>query len=191
MKKTLFIALLFLIPFLGFSQTTKPIDGFMGIKFGSSKAQVISALTARGAKQVETNKPDFLFFTNVTLGHRTTDVLAVWFINDKFFASSFEFKAEVDDKTIEYYDSLVNDINDVYGAGKATKSFKDPYKDGDGYEITAIQAGDANYYTNWVDNGNIIQATITLKLAIRLLYKDTELAKEADALQKAKEKADF
>jgi hypothetical protein len=67
MKKTLLIALL-LIPFFGFSQTqtTKPIDGFLGIKFGSSKAVVLAAMKAKGAVLDKSDAdPTVLTFHNV------------------------------------------------------------------------------------------------------------------------------
>jgi len=194
MKKILLITLL-LIPILGFSQTTKPVDGFLGIKFGSSKADVTDALKKRGATvlpPINPNDPNILYFGNITLGHRPSKQLTVFFVDDKVYAASFAFKAEVDDKTIDYYNDLVADISGIYGAGKSTKNFKDPYKEGDGYEITGIQQGDVNLYTDWYDaNKNFVEASINVKLYVFLLYRDAELGKMADAKQKAKESSDY
>lgn len=194
MKKILLITLL-LIPVLGFSQTTKPIDGFLGVKFGSSKADVTAALKKRGATVLTSNDPNdtnVLYFGNVTLGHRSALQLNVWFVDDKAFAATFTFKAEVDDKTIDYYNDLVADINGIYGVGKSIKKFKDPYKEGDGYEITGIEQGDVNFYTDWLDgSNNVIEAKIGIKLYVTLLYRDSELGKIADAKQKAKESSDY
>jgi len=79
MKKILLIALL-LTPLLGFSQTTKPIDGFLGIKFGSSKAVVLAAVRAKGGKYVkEYSNSQKLAFSNVNLGTRESTAFLVFF----------------------------------------------------------------------------------------------------------------
>lgn len=192
MKKTLLIALL-LIPFLGISQTTKPIEGFLGIKFGSSKADVITAIEAKGGKLKHyANTPEnTVYFSDVNLGSRATIVFFVLFVNDKAYESIFGFQPEKGPQAIEYYNSLVKDISEIYGKGKSNRLFKSPYKEGDGDEISAIEGGYANYFTNWKDDKKVIQASINDKLNIQLTYEDESLAAEAQAKQKAKEKSDY
>jgi hypothetical protein len=191
MKKILFIALL-LIPFLGFSQTTKPIDGFLGIKFGSSKLAVIAAIKAKGGIiDKAASAGDRVAFTNVKLGHRSSVGFAVRFFNNKAFFAVFLFQADVEPKTVAYYDNLVSDITDIYGAGAATREFRSGFVDGDGNESTAIENGYADLYTVWNANNNSMRASISNKLLILLTYQDDALRAEADAAQKAKEKGDF
>jgi hypothetical protein len=193
MKKTLLIALL-LIPFFGFSQTQtiKPIEGFLGIKFGSNKADVTAAVKAKGGVlSPENSTATMLAFLNVPLGTRSASYLCIFFVNDKVFEATFFFKADVDDHTINYYDNLVNDINGVYGTGNSVKTFSSTFKDGDGYEITAIQEGDADYTTKWVSDKNSIAAKITVKLLVTLNYVDHTLYAEYDAQEKAKNKSDY
>jgi hypothetical protein len=191
MKKALLIALL-LIPFLGIAQTTKPIDSFLGIKFGSSKAVVLAAMKAKGATMdKENSKVDFLDFDNVKLGHRAAVDFNIKFVNDKVYAAVFVFKAEDNAHTVEYYNALVSDINDNYGKGVATKEFKSPFKEGDGNLDLAIESGHLDIFTDWKGNTGSIQASITNKFEIILIYQDDKLDEEATAKQKAKEKSEF
>ena len=194
MKKTLLIALL-LIPFLGISQTKKPIDGFLGVKFGSSKADVVAALTAKGASLDKANtKEDFFVFRNVKLGPRETQYFTVSFTNDKAYFAVFIFKPEDRPKTVDYYNNLVRDISEIYGTGKPYVNFKSPYKYGDEDEIVALQGGYATMYTTWKSDKNIIEASIKHdddELTVALIYQDGVLAAEQAAKQKAKEKSDY
>jgi hypothetical protein len=191
MKKTLLIVFL-LIPFFGFSQTTKPIDGFLGIKFGSSKAIVLAAIKAKGGVVDKANSNlTQIAFNNVKLGHRLTSGFLVRFVNDKACNALFVFSTTPEDKTIDYYNDLLNDINDIYGSGESTKTFRTPFKDGDGYEITAIKEGDADYVTNWNSGKNSIQMSINTDLMVKLTYFDGVLTDMRDAQKKAKESSDF
>jgi hypothetical protein len=194
MKKSILITLL-LIPFLGFAQTTKPIEGFLGIKFGSSKADVVAAMKAKGGVLSTGSSDTRLIFTNVKLGQRMPDWITVYLFNDKSYEAVFYFKPEHEAQTIDNYNSLVSDINGVYGAGSPYKSFKSPYKDGDGYEITALSTGNATIFTNWgSDKGNMIQAVIdTIKndLYVKLIYIDVVVQTQAANAQKEKEKSDY
>lgn len=194
MKKTLLIAFL-LIPLIGFTQTTKPIDGFLGIKFGTSKAAVIETMKSKGAA-IDSDDPsnETVTFKNVSLGHRQTVTFFVRFVNNKAFEADYFFDPGLEAKTIEYYNDLLSDLTDVYGKGESFKNFKEPYKDGDGYETTAIASGKADYVTFWEDaanNKNSISLKIQPNLHVKLVYQDAVLVEEAIAKQKAKEKSDF
>jgi hypothetical protein len=191
MKKILLITLL-LIPFIGFSQTTKPIDGFLGIKFGSSKADVLAAVKAKGGV-LNKDANDQLLFTGVKLGHLNTYYLQVDFYNNQAYLSTFVFKDDVEDQTIDFYNDLVSQVNDIYGKGVSQRTFKSTFKDGDGFEITAIKEGDADFGTYWTDKTtqNYIKAAINTQLYVYLIYSDKALYDLAKAKQKAKEKADF
>jgi len=193
MKKLLFITLL-LIPCLGFSQTTKPIEGFLGIKFGSSKDEVIAAMKAKGYKPgVSNNNSDpILDFGSITYGHRQTTEFGVKFVDNKAYQAVFIFKADEEPKTIIYYNNLINDINENYGPGDQHRIFRSPYADGDGDEITAISGGYADYFTNWFDsNKNDIQVKITSEMNVIVFYTNGTLADQAKAKAKEKEKGDY
>ena len=192
MKKPILIAFL-LIPFFSFAQTKKSIDSFLGIKFGSSVAQVKAAMQARGSVFDPVNsKGDFIMFDKVTLGSRKPQVFGVKFANGQACGAVFIFKPSLEARTIEYYDDLKKDITEVYGDGESKKIFKSPYKDGDGDELTAIESGYADYSTLWFDDKrNVIAETISSEMEITLLYQDAALESTAKEKDKAKEKADF
>ena len=92
MKKTLLIVLL-LVPFFGFSQTTKPIESFLSIKFGSSKAEVIAAMKAKGYNLLKSdeNSDTNLEFGAVNYAHRQTQAFAVEFVDNKCYEAIFDF----------------------------------------------------------------------------------------------------
>ena len=185
-----------LIPFLGVTQTTKPVDSFLGIKFGSTKEAVVAAMKAKGARiDPKNSKPDLLSFDGVKLGHRAVTDFYVDFVDNKAYEASFYFKVELEPKTVDEYKQLVSDLNEIYGPGEAFKKFKEPYTDGDGYEVTAIKTGNADYNTYWISgNGNSISLTIKPiddELYLNLKYQDGTLIKIVIARQKAKEKSDF
>jgi len=196
MKKILLTALV-LIPLLGFSQTTtKPIDGFLGIKFGSTKIAIMAAMKARGGKVDPSSDATDLAFTNISMGHRATEVVIVRFVNGKAFEGDIFFTPADNDHTIEYYNDLVNDINDSYGNGQDSKKFTSPYVEGDGHEVTALLIGAADYNTYWeAANSNTIHAQIDKEsdssLSVELTYQDDILTQQALDKQKAKDKGDL
>ena len=129
-KKTLLIALL-LAPFLGISQAKKPIEGFLGLKFGSNKAVILAAMKAKGAVLDKTNSDaDNLFFSNTKLGQRLADIFIVKFVNNKAFEAYYIFKPEAEGKILLEYNALVADMTRVYGDGKGTYKYTSPYKEG-------------------------------------------------------------
>lgn len=150
-------------------------------------------MQAKGAELINNGDTVTLEFNNVTLGHRRAVDFAVRFLNNKAYEAVFLFKADDDPKTIEYYKALVADINEIYGKGKENRIFRTTFSDGDGYELTAIETGNADYFTNWRDNStkNLIQAMIDSKLNVYLFYIDQSLSDEATAKEKAKEKNDY
>ncbi|HEY0244901.1 MAG TPA: hypothetical protein VGC01_05005 [Mucilaginibacter sp.] len=193
MKKILFLTL-FIIPIWGFSQTT-PIDGFLGVKFGSSKLAVITALKAKGAVlNKEGSGPDILIFQKVKLGNRSSNALVVMFTNNKAYCGLFDFELDDQPKVIDYYHSLVKDIEGKYGPGSPIVDFKSPFKDGDGNELVAFQQGYATMFTDWTSGKGSIRATIHHEgdnLSVMLFYTDDELKAQVDAKENSKQKSDL
>ncbi|MBD1394604.1 hypothetical protein [Mucilaginibacter glaciei] len=190
MKKLLLITFLF-FAFHAKSQTTKPIDSFLGIKFGSSVAEVTAALKNRGGKISPGASPTLLSSSNISLGSRKAESFFVMFIDDKAYGAYFVFRPELEPQLIDYYNSLVSDISDVYGKGKSHKTFKQPYEDGNGFEVQAITTGNADYETIWTNENNKIFATIESDGSVVLIYSEGNLTEKATKQGKEKEKADF
>jgi hypothetical protein len=190
MKKTLLIGLLLTL-YLRSAAQTKQIDGFLGIKFGSGKDQVLAAMKLRGSiLDIKESSNNIQQYKNVKLATRQVDLFYVRFVDNKAFEADLLFLAPLEAQTIEFYDKIVEDISNVYGTGQAFKTFKYPYTEGDGYELTAIKTGNADFHTYWQLN-NIISASITPPLGIKLLYQDVKLVEIAVEKQKQEQKADF
>ena len=195
MKKFILISL-FLLPFLGFSQTHKAITGFLNIPFGSSKATVINAIKAKGGIfEAKESKENVLDFSDVPLGLRKSVLLIVKFVDDKAFEADFFFSPDLEAHIIDYYDSINKDLTLIYGEGNSFKNFKEPYTDGDGYEISAIKLGNADYSTYWPkdakDDANSVGTNITNTMFIRLRYQDAKLVDIAIAKQNEKNKSEM
>lgn len=194
MKKPLLITLLLVFPFIGFSQTaTKPITGFLGIKFGSSKLAVIEAMKAKGAVlDKKHTSADNLAFNNVKLGLRKADAFLVRFVNNKAFEADYIFDPGLEAKAIPEYDDLCADITKVYGEGQVTKDYTSPYAEGDGNTLLGLSSGKIDFHTDWFDaNNNSVEASITTDMTVQLEYQDKVLTDEAIAHQDAKQKNDF
>ena len=195
MKKLLIITLS-LIPFFVAAQTTKPIDGFLGIKFGSSKPVVMAAMKARGAKLDASSNATSLAYTNVSMAHRPTEVVIIRFVNGKVYEGDIFFTPADNDHAIIYYNDLVSDLSENYGKGLDNKKFTSPYVNGDGEEVTALLVGAADFDTIWqASNDNTVKASIDKEsdtsLGVQLTYQDDILTQQAIDKQKAKDKGDL
>lgn len=195
MKKQLFLAVLFLLPIITIAQTTKPIDGFLGIKFGSSKAAVLAAMKAKGAIFDKKNSDnDFFSFSNVKLGTRKPSVFAVKFISDKSYEADFLFSSDVEPQVFSIYKDLSKDLSDVYSEGKVTEFYNSPYEktDNQSDKIVGLKSGKIDFHTVWTDaKENTIAISIDTDLEVLLVYQDGELFKQVTAKEGAKNKSDL
>ena len=193
--KKIFLAVLLIVPFLGMSQTTKPIDGFSGIKFGSNSVAVFAALKAKGAiLNKENTEKNYLALDHVKIGTRIASVM-VKFINDKAFEADYLFVPEVEGKLLDLYKGVNEDITLAYGNKKqVSEKYKEPYKEGEEESLTLIglSAGNIDFTTSWFDSAeNSIQITITTDMIVKLTYQDSKLTDQAVAKQNEKKKSDF
>ncbi|MES2268671.1 MAG: hypothetical protein V4520_18035 [Bacteroidota bacterium] len=191
MKKILLITLLFITAKTN-AQTLKPIDSFLGIKFGSSYATVSAAVKAKGGiLDAPASTPTLMVFNNVSLGSRKSDYFFVRLIDDKAYTAYFIFKPELEPQLLDYYNSLITDVSEFYGKSVPVKNFKQPYEEGDGFEVQAIKTGNAEYVNFWTYEKNRIYATTKNDGTIALMYTDGNLSEIAEAKKKEKEKAEF
>lgn len=161
----------------------KSIDGFWGITFGSSPADVKAAIIAKGGKLSEDDsKPDNFLFTNAVFTQRNTDYVATKFINDKFYQADVTFPAFDDINVIPTFNNILSELTNVYGPAKVTKTFQAPYHEGDGLEAGAVRIGMASYLALWkTNNGNTLTLQINKDETISLFYTDKTLEKAKDA----------
>jgi hypothetical protein len=194
MKKLSFILLI--LPILSSGQT-KTLDGFLGIKFGTTKAASIAAIKAKGGVQdLKSSNPEDLVFDGVTFANRKTSFIRVSFINNKLYQGDIFLAPSKEPKLIELFETIVEELNDVYGEGKVYKSFKSPFEEGDGYEITALTTGHAEYNAYWFVNSSVgAKNAISLKITesgfVKLSYQDDKLIDIVIDKQKAEKAKDY
>lgn len=163
----------------------KSIDGFWGITFGASPADVKVAIAGKGGKFVaDASTPDKLSFSDVIFTQRKVDLLSTKFVNSKFYEAALVFPELSDTQLIPVFNTIVSELVNVYGPAKITKSFEKPYEEGDGYEVTAIKSGKASYNAFWkTNNGNTITMQINKSGSISLFYTDSNLEKAKEAVK--------
>lgn len=165
----------------------KSIEGFWGIIFGASPAEVKTSVAAKGGKfSADDSKSDEFVFTDALFTQRTTTFIETRFINDKFYQAIVAFPETTDTQLIPSFNTIITELENVYGPATITKDFEQPYHDGDGYEVQAIKLGKATYIAKWkTNNGNTISIQINKAGNISLFYTDTTLQKAKDAKKSA------
>ena len=178
------------------------IDGFMGMKFGSSSDVV---------KKIMLDKPDCtldkknstitrMVFDGIRFAGRKTLFVALSFIDDKLFNGSAYFKPDLESKTLDLYNEMREEINEKYYSTEFDfETYKSPYAKGDGHTEMAIKLGKANFAAFWtgkdpttgVADSNAISLEISESLFIVLNYQDGKLARLNTIKTKEKNSADY
>lgn len=151
---------------------------FMGIPITGTPVQMGAKLRAKGFVFKEKLDEDIREYTGKFAGSNVTiDVVS---------RNNLVWKILVAYPEVSSFSRLRNDYNDMvtqfsikYGSpSKHYEFFKDPYYDGDGYELQALELDKCTYFTIWkLDYGNIaIQMSSNASLWIS--YEDAEGVKE-------------
>jgi len=180
-KKLISIALV-LLPLYGISQSRKPIDGFLGIKFGSDIETVKKVMATKGARLVaDSSSRDVLLFDDVTFENRKNVQVFVKLVDGKAYEADLGFPTEPLNKSVEFYNNVVKEFNETYGIGLVTRNFKSPYIDGDGKELEAIKTGNAQIFTIWADeaNDNAIEVMLDSTLYTIIIVQNGTLQQAA------------
>jgi hypothetical protein len=193
MKKILFILLI--IPFWGSAQT-KSIDGFWGIKFGTSKSEAATAMKAKGATPSQAATQDnLLSYEGVNFAQRKTFLVMLKFANDKLYDVRVVYQPE-NNEPISQFEAMVKELKIPYGETTVFRNFDEPYKHGDGHELTAIKVGKAQYAAFWstvnsAGDKNFISLKIAKDLYIDLDYQDGTIVKNLIAERNESKTSDY
>jgi len=185
---------LFLFPILLFAQT---LDGFWGIKFGSSSSVVISEMAKKGYSKKTVGDDNSIKYYNVSFAGRKAELVVFYFFNGKFYSGSLLFKTELDSETYKYYTLLKNDLNNKYfTTSRDVEDYKYPYDKGDGHWETALKLGKLDLRSIWNFNTggnefNSITLVVLPSFYIGLVYTDGALNKEANYEKESKEASDL
>lgn len=188
MKKSI-LTILILLPILTFAQDLPKITGLLGIPFGSSVEKVKQVMTNKGAKRDLKSKQ--LLFTNVKFGAYSDCLVIFSFVNNKLYQGIISLPSGSEGSTIDRYDLAVSELSKKYGEGESYKSFKYPYEEGDGHELTAIQLEKAEFTTYWIIGDQALSSYISKDLYIFIKYQDTKLFREASQIRDTKNLSDY
>lgn len=172
-----FLLMLLVIPIGVFCQQFSSITGLLGIEFGSSKEKVIQVMKSRGYSPDPKSKN--LTFDNVKFGAFDKCYVMFSFIENKFYQAGIILPDFLEAKILEQYYKLNTEISIKYGEGNSYSDFTYPYEKGDGYEVTAIKLGKANYRTYWTDEIGAIESSISSNMFVIVTYQDNKLIEEA------------
>lgn len=164
----------------------KMIEGFWGVKFGSSQDEVKSAILAKGPTLSSLSTADELMFQDVTFTQRRLAALSFKFVNNKFYEADVTYPAPDDIEVISTFKTIINELSEVYGKPNISKNFQFPYADGDGFEAQGIKQGKVSFTAVWkTSNNNAIQLQIDKNLSLSLFYTDGTLEKTKDSKKSA------
>lgn len=186
------IKMLLLLVALSFADT---LTGFWGIPFGSSIETTKKAMIGRGTLDVKESTKEILLYEKVRFAGRTTKWIMIGFVNNKMHTVRIFFKTDVANKSIDLYQAIKRELNEKYFISTSDYvDFKSPYEEGDGYEITAVRTGAADYSCYWFftrpgeedpEMQNIIWLELDTELYVILGYQDGRLIKTVTAKSKS------
>ncbi len=198
MKKTLILVLL-TIPSISISQSTKALEGFWGIKWGTSAAQMKKEMLQKQGVTLDAknSKDGSMFFDNGKWGAFRV-VFSIFQYGERgVHTAKALLSPTVEAKVIDLYDDVVSSLTEKYGDPKnEIKDFKPPYRDGDGYETQAIKYGKGTYSTYWgipsaKGDEDAIVVEITEGLEVRVTYQNTDMFNTANEKTKKVLQSDY
>lgn len=192
------VLLLFII--ISITCNAQNLDGFFGIKFGSTREQVKSIMLERknGKIDLENCSEKKLIFDNVKFAGRMSQFVLFSFVNNKFHTAKVIIKEPLESKVVDVYNDIKTELNTKYF--KTTDDFenyKSPYEKGDGYTETAIKVGKLTIAAYWTfknpnsDAENLISLEIDEKMLIKIGYQDGLLIKEAVNIKNKENFSDY
>lgn len=198
--KSIFLAFFLTICYFSYSQVQN-LEGFLGIKFGSSREEVKKSMLLRQdcKLDIQNSNENVLFFDNVNFGGRKTEYIIFKFVNNQFHTGAVVLKPELESKCIELYTKIKDELNEKYFVtDKDYENYKYPYEKGDGHAETAIAVGKAEFVSYWFfnqDTDGEIQNAISIQIKedfnIVITYQDGKLITEAIKKQKESNFKDY
>jgi len=86
-------------------------------------------------------------------------------------------------ETKSLYKELKEQFSFKYGIGESFEFFKDPYKEGDGYELQAISLDKGNYSTFWKVQHGSLMVSISSSGQVYISYED-QVNSDLDTIEK-------
>lgn len=169
MKKLLFVLLTVL-------STTSFAQSFNGITIGGKLSEFVSAMKEKGYTYVKATETGGAIMSGTLSGNIvelwisvTPKTKVVWKLSIYFPENDswYSMKSE--------YEKYKSALTEKYGTpDKTFEFFRNPYYEGDGYEMTAVKVEKAVYSSYWVkkDSNYAISLTITKYTQVRISYEN-------------------
>lgn len=202
MKKTILLCTLTaLMTSLVYGQD---LTGFMGIPFGTNKAQLKTIIKAKfPASTIETDDEKTLSFNNTSFGGRKA-VLLLFGLNSNqdYHTAVVLLEPEFESGVFSLYDDVVSEVTGKYGEpGDVLENYLYPYDKSDKYShgVTALKTGKLDMASLWtfpandVGSGddNVIQVKITPRAFVKISYQDGKLINAVVEAKEQKAKQDY
>lgn len=180
-------------------QSRPVLDGFFGIKFGSSQELVKSTMIKKGF--IFNNKSDgtnLLFHKGKFAGREVRDIMFV-FHNKQFHTAYVSFVPSLSGDIINLYEIICKEIIDKYfPADLVVERYIYPFEKDDGHYETAIKSGKAKLVSFWefkAPKNNAKNNRITVMIAsdmfVGLIYIDGYLSELAQNAEKEENTKDY
>lgn len=197
MKKIIVLACFMLFAVNAIAEE-RTLDGFWGIKFGTSKVEGKKIMASKGLKlDTSRSSKDILIYYDVKFGGRDAVAVGLKYDKNRFYDAKVFYRTPLDAKTLELYENVKADINTkYYTTNLDDKSFKYPYSEGDGHEITAIKLGLAHISALWQfersdGEKNLIVLEIKENLMIFINYIDGKISDEVVIRNRSTDSKDY
>lgn len=202
MKKLFLLMMLMTICVSSFSQQ---LNGFMGIPFGTPKAELKEKFMAKNqTATIYTDKPDILTFENARFGGRNAIAIIFAFTNDgKFHTGIALLENETEDMVFNMYDEIVQDVNTKYHYRDDKLDYwAYPYSASDRYNhgVTAMKLGKCKLQSIWrfdvndpssTEDDNVISVETTKSCNIKVAYQNGIMINQVLSSKKEKDSQDY
>ena len=166
------------------------VTAFAGIPYGSSTTFVEATLTEKGFTRNDgleaglRSTPGYAVYNGTILAH-SARIVAFFGVDGGVVKFSIKFFG-LDHKVITVFDEFRAAYKEKYGKpNRDCKLFGQPFSEGDGYELTAIQTGKAVFACIWDYEGSGgISIGIDSGLTLTIAYESTMWSDEVDRRQK-------
>jgi hypothetical protein len=175
------------------------LEGFMGIPWGANKEKVKSVLLAREGATLDpkATKGEYVVCDGGKFGGKRVEWITVLFAEDQMCKALVAIQPK-EHEVINEFHEWVSALSEKYGPpSRKWEFFSSPYKDGDGYETTAIRVGKGTYAAAWEfppqggGEADSIFIEITDELFINISYENAKLMSRATEKKKAKDSKDL
>lgn len=191
--KKLLIAVAVLFSFTACAQ--EKLTGAMGLDFGTSKEQAMQVMATKAGfefyKEMAVNKT--ISYTNGVFAGRPCVGAVLHFHENKLHTIVILLESKPEARTLELYNDVISDLQVRYNLiPKEYHNYKYPYKEGDGYTVSAIKLGYADLTTLFAfGDSNVISVNITQSCSVKLTYQHTALAEPAINEQNSERSKDY